>query len=92
MADDVFHEKDNKNFWERLAMILANGSIGAFHISIREKLDHPGAKLDDLKRVWRMSEKFVFELSNGTSIDIGGGRGAETEAEWQRMLELVFEA
>ena len=51
---------------------------------------------DDLKKVWRMSEKFVFYFDNGsTIIEFGGGKGAETdaeaEAEWQHVLDILFE-
>ena len=39
-----------------------------------------------------MSEKFLLSNSNwmDDAINIGGGRGAEDEAEWQRLVELVF--
>ena len=95
LVDHIFSDNHSEKFWlasKCLARISTNGSIGVFQIYIDKRLHHPGAKLDDLKKVWRISEKFRFVFrSNGTSIEIGGGRGAETEAEWHRMLELVFE-
>ena len=83
-----------RKFWEPLARISANGSIGTFHIHVYHRLEHPGAKLNDLKRVWRMSEKlFLYFYNDNVEFkEIGGGKGAGTdEAEWQRMLQLLFE-
>ena len=39
-----------------------------------------------------MSEKFLLSILNrmDDEINIGGGRGADDEAEWQRLVELVF--
>ena len=45
-----------------------------------------------MKRVWRITDKFVFRLINGGTPDVefGGGKGEGGEAEWQRILQLVF--
>ena len=38
-----------------------------------------------------MTDKFVFHFDSG-KYDFGGGKGADGEATWERLLELVFEA
>ena len=91
-----FSNPCREEFWEVLARISANGNIGSFtvftykNLGHNQRLGHPGANQDDLMKVWRMSEKVAFE-GFSTQIEIGGGKGADTEAEWERMLELVFE-
>ena len=77
---------------QRLAESSANGSIGTFCLDLRNRLHHHGSRIDDLKVVWKMSEKFLLSILNrmDDEINIGGGRGADDEAEWQRLVELVF--
>ena len=69
-----------------LARISANGSIGTFSLLLHNRLHHSESRMEDLKLVWEMSEKFVIH-----GIEIEGGRGADDEAEWQRVVEVVFD-
>ena len=51
---------------------------------------------DDVKRVWRKSNKFVFRIISGPisdtpDVEFLGGKEEGGDAEWQRILQLVFE-
>ena len=86
----VYKRKD----FETLARYSANGRIDTFHFRAHYRL--PRARLhlvEDVKRVWRITNKFVFRLFDGSpDIEIGGGRGeGSREAEWQRILQVVFD-
>ena len=72
--------------WEALGKRTENGSIGTVHLLSRRDLE--GAKKDVLKKVWKISEKFVVHFRHPREApEFGGGKGAETEAEWHRLLE-----
>ena len=89
-----------EGFWKILEKISENGNIGTFHVHTfgqsfghQQVLGHEEAKKDVLKKVWRMTKKFVFHFDNDrVQIEIGGGRGADGEATWQQILELVFKS
>ena len=83
-----------ERFWKILEKISENGSISTFYVQSlghQQRLGHEEAKKDVLKKVWRMTDKFVFYFDNG-KYDFGGGKGEDGEATWERLLELVFEA
>ena len=83
-----------EGFWKILEKISENGNIGTFFVQSfghHQRLGHEEAKKDVLKKVWRMTNKFVFFFDNG-NYDFGGGKGADGEATWERLLELIFEA
>ena len=77
---------------ELFVQASVNGSIGTLSFGSDPDLTPEGVTLDDIKRVWRIAEKFVwYNWSNGSTIEFGGGKeGADTEAEWQRFLEVMF--
>ena len=89
-----------ERFWKILEKISENGNIGTFHVHIfgqtfghHQRLGHEEAKKDVLKKAWRMTNKFVFYFrGDRVKIETGGGKGADGEATWERLLELVFEA
>ena len=86
----VYKRKD----FETLARYSANGTIDTFHFRAHYRL--PRARLhlvEDVKRVWRITSKFVFRLFDGSpDIEIKGGKGeGSREAEWQRILQVVFD-
>ena len=74
--------------WETLALESANGIIGTLSFMT---MSRPLEETQGLvKRVWKITEKFEWykRESPQTKIEIGGGREADTEVEWQRMLKL----
>ena len=84
----------DEKFWETLAKIPENGSIGTSYVlntndSFGHLQSHERAKKNVLKKVWRMTDKFVF---TGRDIELVRGKGADGEATWQPLLELFFEA
>ena len=78
--------------FETLARNSANGSISTLHLRVHFRLPPQARLQDDVKRVWRITDKVLFRLLYAPDIEIGGGKGEDTEAEWQRMLEVVFDA
>jgi len=77
--------------WDDLARASVNGSIGTLSFSGHTKASFKRVVQDDVKRVWRITEKIVWHEYGSPQIEIGGGKGADTEVEWQRLLELAFE-
>ena len=84
--------------FETLARFSPTGSINTLHF--RAHLRLPARLQDDVKRVWRITDKFVFRLFDGypdpfngsPDIEIGGGKGDEGgEDNWQQMLQIVFD-
>ena len=79
---------------EALARRSASGSIRTLHLRVNHKL--PQARWqNDFKRVWGIADKVVFRLmmSDTPDVEMGGGKGAEdADAEWQRILQVVFAA
>ena len=75
-----------------LARYSATGSIDTLHFRAHYRLDRARWE-DDVKRVWRITSKFVFRLFDGSpDIEIGGGIGeGSREADWQQMLQVVFD-
>ena len=75
-----------------LARYSATGSIDTLHFRAHYRLDRARWE-DDVKRVWRITSKFVFRLFDGSpDIEIGGGKGeGSREADWQQMLQVVFD-
>ena len=78
--------------WDALARVSENGSIGTLSFFPYPNASFRGVLQDDVKRVWRITEKFVWHKNGSPPIEIGGGKGADTEAELQRLLELAFGA
>ena len=77
---------------ETLARNAATGSINTLHLRVNYRL--PRARWqDDVKRVWKITDKVVFRLmmSDTPDIEISGGKGEDSEADWQ-MLQVVFDA
>ena len=80
-----------EDLWEALGKSTENGSIGTVHLPLSRRLrGYEEVKKDVLKKVWKISEKFVVYIWS-TSTEFGGGKGAETEEEWHRLLEHVSE-
>ena len=78
---------------ELFVQASVNGSIGTLFFSSGSdpELTPEGVKQDDIKRIWKITEKFVwYNWSNDSIIEFGGGKGADTEAEWQRLLGVMF--
>ena len=78
---------------ESLARKAATGRISTLHLRVKHRL--PRAMWhNDFKRVWRISDRVVFRLmmSDSPDIELGGGKGEDPEAEWQRILQVVFVA
>ena len=75
-----------------LARYSPSGSINTLHFRAHNKLDRARWQ-DDVKTVWRITDKFVFRVINGGTPDVefGGGKEEGREAEWQRILQAVFE-
>ena len=73
---------------ELFVQASVNGSIGTLSFSSDPDLTPEGVTLDDIKRIWRITEKFVWFKE--FKIEFGGGKGADTEAEWQRLLGVMF--
>ena len=67
-------------------------SMSATTLPTYLKLAHQRVKQAGLRKVWRMSEKLVFSpsLFSTATVEIGGGKGSDTEAEWQRLLDLCL--
>ena len=83
----LFDGKD----WETLAWVSTNGSINKICFHTLKRGNPQGAKQDDVKKVWKITDKVFFRHLNGASdITIGGGKEEGMDAEWQRMLEVVF--
>ena len=86
----VYKRKD----FETLARCSANGRIDTIHFRAHHRLPRARLQLvDDVKSVWRITNKFVFRLFDGSpDIEIGGGKGeGSRETEWQRILQVVFD-
>ena len=75
-----------------LARYSPTGSINTLHFRAHNKLDRARWE-EDVKRVWGITNKLVFRLINGDTPDVefGGGKEGGREAEWQRILQVVFE-
>ena len=70
-----------------------NASINTLHFRAHYKLE--ARWQEDVKRVWRITNKFVFRIINSGIPDVeflgGKGEGGGGDAEWQRILQIVFE-
>ena len=69
-------------------------TVNTLHFRAHYKLE--ARWQDDVKRVWRKSNKFVFRIITGPisdtpDVEFLGGKEEGGEAEWQRILQLVFE-
>jgi len=78
--------------WGTLATKVStftNGSIDTVHVDTGTA--HQGVKQADVKAVWRVC-KNICVFHPDEIVEIGGGRGeGDTEAQWQRLLECLFE-
>ena len=69
-------------------------TVNTLHFRAHYKLE--ARWQDDVKRVWRKCNKFVFRIITGPisdtpDVEFLGGKEEGGEAEWQRILQLVFE-
>ena len=69
-------------------------TVNTLHFRAHYKLE--ARWQDDVKRVWRKSNKFVFRIISGpisdtADVEFLGGKSEGGDAEWQRILQLVFE-
>ena len=70
-------------------------TVNTLHFRAHYKLE--ARWQDDVKRVWRKCNKFVFRIISGPinhtpdDVEFLGGKEGGGDAEWQRILQLVFE-
>ena len=65
--------------------VVDSGHIDRLQIIGKEVDD-----LDALKRIWEISEKVIIkEGGQAASSTLGGGRGENSDADWQRLPDII---
>ena len=65
--------------------VVDSGHIDRLQIIGKEVDD-----LDALKRIWEISEKVIItEGGQAASSTLGGGRGENPDADWQRLPDII---
>ena len=65
--------------------VVAAGQIGKMHI-MGQKLEVDN--LDALRRFWEVTAKLIIHHGGVLTTTVGGGKGENPDADWQRVLDI----